>query len=71
MKKVNINPDKEHNTYTWHAGFNKEDYYYKNLYPVNQNQYYAIHKYWKENGFETEEDILNIINDFRFKTSFQ
>ena len=31
-----VNPDKRNNVYIWHSGFNKEDNYYRNLYPLNR-----------------------------------
>lgn len=61
------NHDKEHNVYIWHAGYDQDDFYYKNLYPLNEQQYYAVRKYYRENGVDPEEVILNIMNDFKYQ----
>lgn len=62
-----VNPDKANNTYTWHKGFNKQDCYYKNLYPLNREQYRIIRKNFKETGDDSEEFILKVMNDIRYK----
>lgn len=61
------NPDKANNIYIWHSGFDKEDYYYKNLYPLNQEQYRIVKKHYNETGDDSEEFILKVMNDIRYK----
>lgn len=62
-----VNPDKTNNAYTWHKGFNKQDCYYKNLYPLNQEQYRTVKKNFNETGDDSEEFILKVMNDIRYK----
>ena len=62
-----VNPDKVNNTYTWHRGFNKRDCYYKNLYPLNQEQYRIVKKNFNETGDDAEGFILKVMNDIRYK----
>lgn len=61
-----VNPDKSHNTFIWHAGFDSDDNYYRNLYPVNEKQYYAIRKHFKATGDDSEETITKICSDFMY-----
>ena len=61
------NPDTVNYKYIWHSMGDDEDYYYRNLYPVSKEQYYEIRRFYKENGYDTEDIILDIQNDFRFK----
>lgn len=62
-----VNPDKKNNIYMWHSGYNKEDYYYRNLYPLNQEQYRIVKNHFKETGDDSEEFILKVMNDMRYK----
>lgn len=62
-----VNPDKANNVYIWHSGFDKQDYYYRNLYPLNQKQYMAIRKYFNETGDDSEEFIIKVMNDIKYK----
>lgn len=39
-----VNPDKANNIYIWHSGYDKQDCYYRNLYPLNQEQYRIVKK---------------------------
>lgn len=57
------NPDCVNNTFTWHKGFNKDDYYYKNLYPLTKDQYYAVRRNYLKTGDDSEEFILKVMND--------
>lgn len=61
-----VNPDKANDVYIWHKGHDKQDNYYKNLYPLNQEQYRVVKKNYKETGDDSEEIILKIINDIRY-----
>lgn len=62
-----VNPDKANNIYIWHSGYDKQDNYYRNLYPLNQEQYRIVKKHFKETGDDSEEFILKVINDIRYK----
>lgn len=62
-----VNPDKTNNTYIWHSGFDKKDCYFRNLYPLNQEQYRIVKKYFNKTGNDSEELILKVINDIRYK----
>lgn len=62
-----VNPDVENNTYIWHSGFNKEDNYYRNLYPLNKEQYKIVKRNFTQNGDDSEEFILNVMNDIKYK----
>ena len=62
-----VNPDKANNIYIWHGGFNKQDCYYRNLYPLNQEQYRIVKNHFNKTGDDSEEFILKVMNDIRFK----
>ena len=62
-----VNPDKANNVYIWHSGFDKQDHYYRNLYPLNQKQYMAIRKHFSEIGDDSEEFIIKVMNDIKYK----
>ena len=62
-----VNPDKENNIYIWHRGFDKQDYYYRNLYPLNWKQYLAVRYHFNKTGDDLEKIILKIMNDIRYK----
>lgn len=62
-----VNPDIENNIYIWHGGFNKEDNYYRNLYPLNQEQYRIVKQNFMKNGDDSETFIINVMNDMRYK----
>ncbi|MCD7819683.1 MAG: hypothetical protein LUH07_11630 [Lachnospiraceae bacterium] len=62
-----VNPDIANNTNIWHSGNNTNDYYYKNLYPVTSKQYDVICEHYNRTGEDSEEYILKVINDIRFK----
>lgn len=63
-----INPDKVNNIFIWHSGFDKEDNYYRNLYPFTQEQYDIVREHYKLTGEDSEDYILKVMNDIRFKT---
>ena len=62
-----VNPDKANNIYIWHSGYNKQDNYYRNLYPLNHEQYRIVKKHFKETGDDLEEFILKVMNDIRYQ----
>lgn len=62
-----INPDKENNIFTWHSGFDKQDCYYRNLYPLNQEQYRIVKKHFRETGDDSELFIMDVINETKYK----
>lgn len=62
-----VNPDIKNNIYIWHSGYNKEDNYYRNLYPLNQEQYRIVKNHFIKTGDDSEFFIMNVINDIRFK----
>lgn len=62
-----VNPDKANNIYIWHSGHDKENYYYRNLYPLNKEQYRAVKNHFNRTGDDSEEFIIKVINDIRFK----
>lgn len=62
-----VNPDKTNNIYIWHSGFDKQDCYYRNLYPLNQEQYRIVKKNYNETGDDSEEFIVKVMNDVRYK----
>lgn len=61
-----VNPDKRLNIFIWHSGFNKKDNYYKNLYPLNQEQYRIVKNEYMKSGDVSEEFIIKTMNDIRF-----
>lgn len=62
-----VNPDKANNVYIWHSGYIKEDNYYKNLYPLNQEQYRIVRKNFNETGDDSEEFIVKVMNNIRYQ----
>ena len=62
-----VNPDCQNNVYIWHKGGDKNDNYYKHLYPLNQDQYRIVRSHFKKTGDDSEEFILKVMNDMRFK----
>lgn len=62
-----VNPDRENNIYVWHSGYNKQDYYYRNLYPLNQEQYRIVKKYFLETGDDSELFIIDVLNETKYK----
>jgi len=62
-----VNPDKANNIYIWHSGYDKQDCYYRNLYPLNQEQYRIVKNHFNKTGDDSEEFILKVMNDIRYK----
>ena len=62
-----VNPDKANNVYIWHSGFDKQDHYYRNLYPLSQEQYRVVKNHFNKTGDDSEEFILKVMNDIRYK----
>ena len=62
-----VNPDKANNVYIWHSGFDKQDHYYRNLYPLNQEQYMAVRNHFNKTGDDSEGFIIKVINDIKYK----
>ena len=62
-----VNPDKVNNVYTWHSGYDKQDHYYRNLYPLNQKQYMAVKNHFNKTGDDSEEFIIKVMNDIKYK----
>lgn len=62
-----VNPDKANNVYIWHSGSDKQDCYYRNLYPLNQEQYRIVKNHFNKTGDDSEEFILKVMNDIRYK----
>ncbi len=62
-----VNPDKANNVYIWHSGYDKQDFYYRNLYPLNQEQYRIVKNHFNKTGDDSEEFILKVMNDIRYK----
>lgn len=62
-----VNPDIVNNVYIWHSGSDKQDHYYRNLYPLNQKQYMAVRSHFNKTGDDSEEFILKVMNDIRYK----
>lgn len=58
---------KANNVYVWHSGHDKEDCYYKNLYPLNQEQFRIVNNHFQKTGDDSEQFILNVMNDIRYK----
>ena len=62
-----VNEDKANNIYIWHSGYDKQDCYYRNLYPLNQEQYRIVKNRFVNTGDDSEEFILKVMNDIRYK----
>ena len=67
VREFVVNPDTVNNVFIWHRENNKKDNYYKNLYPLNKDQYYALRRYFNKNKDDSEKTIIKIMNDIRFK----
>lgn len=61
------NPDCENNTYIWHRGNDKSNYYYKDLYPLTREQNAQVRDHYKRTGDDSEEYIVQVMNDIRYK----
>lgn len=58
-----VNPDCTNNIYIWHKGNDRQNLYYKDLYPLNQSQYKTLIHYFKQTGKDDEKFILQLMND--------
>ena len=56
-----VNPDIANNIYIWHGGFNKEDNYYRNLYPLNQEQYRIVKHSFLKSGDDSETFVKELM----------
>ena len=62
-----VNHDKRNAHFMWHKGYNKEDNYYKHLYPLTKEQYRIVKAHFMKTGYDSEEYILKVMNDIKFK----
>ena len=62
-----VNHDKRNASFIWHKGYSKEDNYYKNLYPLTKEQYRIVKAHFVKTGDDSEEYILKVMNDIKFK----
>lgn len=62
-----VNEDRANNIYIWHSGYNKQDNYYRNLYPLNQEQYRIVKNHFVKKKDDSEDFILKVMNDIRYK----
>lgn len=62
-----VNEDKANNNCIWHSGYDKQDCYYRNLYPLNQEQYRIVRNHYKKTGDDSEDFILKVMNDIRYR----
>lgn len=62
-----VNFDYVGNTHCWHKNNDKNDNYYKNIYPVNEKQYAAILEKYSNGEADSEEMIFDIINSILYK----
>lgn len=62
-----VNEDKANNIYIWHGGYDKQDCYYRNLYPLNQEQYRIVRHHFLKTGDDSEEFILKVMNEIKYK----
>ena len=69
VKAFVVNTDWHNNIYIWHCDNAIEDNYYRNLYPLNQNEYEAVQKVFDLTGKVSEKDIANIIENKKYKPS--
>lgn len=61
-----VNMDQNINRFIWHSGNDKDDNYYRNLYPLNQKQYRVVRHHYRKNGDVSEDFIVKVMNDIRF-----
>lgn len=61
------NPDCVNNTYIWHRGNDKSNYYYKDLYPLTREQNAQVRDHYRRTGEDSEEYIVQVMNDIRYK----
>lgn len=62
-----VNHDKRNANFIWHKGYNKENNYYKHLYPLTKEQYRIVKAHFMKTSDDSEEYILKVMNDIKFK----
>lgn len=62
-----VNYDMKNNTMCWHRNGDPKDYYYKNLYPVTEEQYKRLKELHDAGIDVTEKVIMEIVNDSDYK----
>ena len=62
-----VNYDIINNVCCWHRCNNKDDLYYKNLYPLNEKQYAAVQEKFEIDRIDSEESIMDVINSVEYK----
>lgn len=62
-----VNYDIANNTCCWHTGNNKEDNYYKHIYPLNKYQFNAVLDTYLESKGDSEKQILEIMNSADYR----
>ena len=62
-----VNPDKQNNIFIWHSGYDKQDYYYRSLYPLNNEQYKAVKSHFIKTGDDSIEFIEKVMNETKYK----
>ena len=62
-----VNYDMKNNTMCWHKDNNVDDNFFKHIYPVTDKQYVAIKEIYDKEGSISEEKILGIVNDIKYK----
>jgi len=67
MSDVSLRPNIKRLLYIWYSGYDKQDCYYRNLYPLNRKQYRIIKNHFNKTGDDSEEFILKVMNDIRYK----
>lgn len=65
-----VNADMRSNVFIWHKGMDKDDNYYKHLYPLNKEQYRIVKAHYTETGDDSEEFIVKVMNDLKFKPDY-
>ena len=67
VKEFIVNYDIANNICCWHTKNDKEDNYYRHLYPLNKYQYDAVNKHYTEMGDDSEEYIVGIMNSVDYR----
>lgn len=62
-----VNYDYQNNVFIWHKNGDRKDNYFKHLFPLNQKQYQVIKNHFEKTGDDSEDFILKVMNDIRFK----
>ena len=67
VKEFTVNYDISNNICCWHKGNNKNDTYYRHIYPLNQYQYDAVSGHYEETGDDSEAYILDTMNGIDYR----